>query len=561
MRSLGATRNTLRFGGHEVDARVVLAVATVGALALDLWAGHGTSFSTDEIDWFAATPGLDVRHALAPYNGHLILGTRLAYDLLFHVFGVAYLPFRVLGLVSAIATSWLLFVFTARRVGRTVALAPSLILLVYGSDTNHLLLGNSIQDLTPLWLGIGSLLALERDDRLGDVIACALLLAAVATYSTGLAFVGGVAVLTIAERERWRRAWVVVVPVVLYAAWFVWSHGQPASTSDNVKVSNLLLAPAWIADSLGNVTAAITGLGYGAFSTNWAPLAGIGAFVLVVVALRRRVSPWALATLAIPLTFWTLGAAAAVPPSRVPEAGRYIFPGTVCLLLFAAEGARGLRFRGPWLAGLAVVVVLSLATNLELLKEGSGALRAVGTVTRYDLSAVQAANGSVVNGAPGSVLPIPADPGRLLWTVLNLTGHDGVATGYLEAVAEFGSPAYSENELAALPEADRAGADAALAQTLGVRTQAATAARGCTVLHAQAGTPIVAKLPPGGVTLLSPNGVNVSVRRFAKLIPTPVGHLAAGSPAALIVPRDPLQTPWYVTASTPSLSLCRLGAA
>ncbi len=57
----------------------LLGAAMAGALALIIWLGRGTTFSVDELAWFANTPGLDLGDAFAPHGGHLILTSRLVY--------------------------------------------------------------------------------------------------------------------------------------------------------------------------------------------------------------------------------------------------------------------------------------------------------------------------------------------------------------------------------------------------------------------------------------------------------------------------------------------------
>ncbi len=533
-------------------------MAACGVLVLAL--GHDVSFSTDEIDWFAATPSLDLHGAFAPYNGHLIASERLVYDAMFHVFGVSYLPFRVLGLATAYAAVGLLFVFARRRVGGTVALLPCLVLLVYGADALHLLLGNAFGDLAPLSLGILALLALERDDRTGDIAACLLLVAAVSVYSVGLAFVGGAAVLTLADPGRHRRAWVVAVPIVLYVIWLLASHGQAADTGQNVKPWQLLLAPVWTADSLGAIGASLAGLNYPDFNTDWTPVAAVALAVLIVLRLRRGVSPWLLATASIPLTLWALEATAALKGERIPLAPRYLYPSTVCFLIFAAEAARGVSLRRAWTVALAAILAGGIATNVVLLGQGSNGLRDSARISRTDLAALEAAGGRLGLVAPPSNTAGVTDPGPLLWEVMRLTGTNGVATGYLDAVERFGSPAYSDGELASFSEAERQHADAAFVSTLGIAlqpTDAAASGPGCRTLNAQHGQPVAVPVRGDGVVLSSPVGGDVGVRRFASYFPSPAGTLPPGAPRLLPIPAAGAATPaWTAVVNAPSVTAC-----
>jgi hypothetical protein len=553
----GATRDALRFNDRTIDARWVLLAATVVGTVVCLSIGHGISFTADEIDWLASTPGLDVHRALAPYNGHLILGVRLVYDALFHIFGVSYLPFRVLGYFAVIATVWPLFEFAGPRVGRTVALAPCVVLLVFGSDMVHVIHGNAILDVAPLAFGIAALLAIERDDTAGDIAACVLLVLAAGTYSTGLAFIAGVGALVLGDRA-WRRAWVFLIPGLLYVAWFIWASGQPAAGADLVKLSSLLLAPIWAADSIGNVTAALTGLAYPAFGTRWEAVTGAVAVVLAILAFRRGVTTRLLGMAAIPLTFWILAAAAQSPPQRTPDASRYFLPGTVLVVLFAAEGARGVRWRRPWLLAIAAVAVVGFCTNLSLLRTAGNGERAIATVSRYDLAALQATGGKLSATPPSSVPAGSADPGPLLWGVLSNTGSNGNADGYMKAAAEFGSVGYTEPQLATLPEPTRTLAVAALSHVVGVTlAPAPKKPSGCTLESASSGGVVAAQLSKGGAVLESDTGGQVSVSRFGSG-PVPIGKLDPGVAAALVVPADRFQAPWDVAIGARKARICSL---
>ncbi|MFA9400897.1 MAG: hypothetical protein ACERKT_07290, partial [Acidobacteriota bacterium] len=156
-------------------AEGLLLVAMLLSGILVLWFGRDTTFSGDEMVLIVASPGIDLHTALQTHGGHLLLFPRAVYKVMLELFGLAYLPYRVLTLVTLWVTVGLLFVWMARRVGRTVALAPCLVLLVFGSDHLHVLRGNGFIILLSIACGIAALLALERGDRRGDIAAAALL--------------------------------------------------------------------------------------------------------------------------------------------------------------------------------------------------------------------------------------------------------------------------------------------------------------------------------------------------------------------------------------------------
>ena len=201
------------------------AAASVAALII-LWLGSGVGYSLDEIDTLIRTPGLDFDGTLEPHNGHFIFTTRVAYWAILELFGTDYLAFRLLTLATVVLTAALFLAYAGRRIGKLPALALALLLLFFGSHPSHVMNGNGFTVLFAIACGLAALLLLERNDRGGDIGACALLCLGVATYTTGLPFVAGAAVAILLRDERWRRIWIVAVPVAIYFAWWL-SGGGP----------------------------------------------------------------------------------------------------------------------------------------------------------------------------------------------------------------------------------------------------------------------------------------------------------------------------------------------
>ena len=224
-------RSAIRRGDIAIPAwapEAALLCAMVVAALVILWLGRGATYSIDELFWFMDSPNLGVSGALQPHVGHLILTSRLVYKLIFETLGTGYFPFRLLALGSVLLTVGLVFAYLRRCVGGAAALAPCLVLLFFGSDTNHLLQGNGFAVLGSVSCGLGALLLLDRHDALGNVGACALLCIGIATYSVALAFLAGCAVLVLIDDDRWRRAWIAFIPAALYLAWWFWARHSPA---------------------------------------------------------------------------------------------------------------------------------------------------------------------------------------------------------------------------------------------------------------------------------------------------------------------------------------------
>jgi hypothetical protein len=198
---IGSLLERQAFGGPAWPL-VAYAAAALIAFAVILGLSRGMVLSPDELSFFLTSPQLDVKNAFEPYGGQLLLTTKVLYRAIFEVFGSGYLPFRVLAATSVVSTVTLLYVYASRAVGRVAALAPCLVLLLFGSDGLHVLAGNTFTVLFPIACGIGALLALDRGDRVGDGLACALLCLAVVTFGTGLAMTVAVAVAILFRDDR-----------------------------------------------------------------------------------------------------------------------------------------------------------------------------------------------------------------------------------------------------------------------------------------------------------------------------------------------------------------------
>jgi hypothetical protein len=535
-------------GIGATEVRVALAVAMVLSIAAALWFGRNGTFSIDEVAWFAQSPHLTLRDAIQPYNGHLILTTRLVYAASFNLFGPDYLPIRLLTIGTLLLSVGLLFVFAERRVGSLPALAPAVVLLFFGSDWGHVLVGNGFTVLLAIAAGIGALLAIERRDLAGDIGAFALLCLAMATYTFGVAFAAGVAVFVLIGADRWRRAWVFVIPGVLYAAWFVWSRGKGTGGEATVHVSNLLLAPDWALNSIASAGSSLLGVGYDALGTGWGPVIALIAIVALGWRLwQGSISPSFWMVMGVAAALWAIEVSAALPGVRVPSTPRYLFAGTVAVLLIAAEAARGRRWGPRGIVTLYVVAAVGLMTNIFLLNDGSKQLRSQATTTRATLTALELSGGRV-----GPV----SGRGNFLDAQLRLPG---IATGYFQASREFGSPAYSLTELKAQPEDVRQKVDSDLANDLGVRlTPASGPGVGCQRLPYDAGQPVSFRLPSGGAVLTTNGGsAPVMLRRFGTAFTVEAGTLSTGAPAALVLPPDSAPEPWYASTATGPVSLCK----
>jgi hypothetical protein len=547
-------------------AWLLLCAAMAAALALILWLGRDTTFSIDELAWFATTPGLDLEDALSPHAGHLILTSRLAYAAIFETLGAGYEPFRLLTGAALLLTVALFFVYASRRVGRTVALAPCLILLVFGSDAVHVLVGNGFTVLLALSCGLGALLALDRGDRRGELAACALLCLGVVTYTVALAFVVGVAVVVLLQDDRWRRIWVAAVPTALYAIWWLWSLGRADSSDDQLSLSNILLIPSWTFHAVDAVLGALSGLDYdfsgevGSGAPDVGPILALAALVAVGWRLSRgRVPATFWAAIAIALSLWAMQA---IAPTvfRTPETARYLFPGAVATLLVLVEAGRGLRWSRGAVVALYAVAVVGVATNLIKLRDEGRELRS--TITPSALTDLGALELAGERADPAFQLPEtePRSPLTLSFAAIEEQGEPPLAA-YLAAVERYGALGYAPEEIGAQTEVDRVRADALLARALGVGLEPYDGTlQGCRRLEAEPGGVVSLTLPPRGLVLESDQPTApVEVQRFGTEVAVPLAGLSPGQPALLRIPPDGAAEPWRASVAVESLRACLSG--
>ena len=205
-----------------VSAVVLLVLETHITFFLDDWAVllHRRGLSADVI--------------LDPNNQHPAMVPVLIYKALLATFGMdSARPFQVIEVLSFLLADALLFIWIRRRVGAWLALAAVVPVLFLGSAYEDLLWQFQVGYFGSMACGLGMLLALDRDDPIGDRWACALLAASMTFSSVGLAFLVPAAVYVAWDERRRRRAYVVLIPAALYALWWLgWGHTAQSTRRD-----------------------------------------------------------------------------------------------------------------------------------------------------------------------------------------------------------------------------------------------------------------------------------------------------------------------------------------
>jgi hypothetical protein len=527
--------------------------------------GLGLTFRYDEWNWVMNRRGWSADALLKPHNEHLSLIPVLIFKVLFITVGIdSYWPYRVAVILVHLVCVWLVFVLARRRIGDTFALALAALILFLGSAWDDLLWPFQVGYLGSVAAGLGMLLALERRDHAGRVLACFLLAFSIASSSVGLPFAGAALVELLLRPagtwrswERWRNVWVVAVPLTLYAIWFA-IYGNPNATPGNAHGFSLVrengpVIPQYVADMAASTFAGLLGLTF-----DWGrPLAIAAVAIAIWWSGRRPVSVRALSLLVGLALFWGL---TALLRAQLNGAGdsRYIYPGAVLLVLLAAELFRAVRTGTRAALIAAIVVIFAAVGNYGSLKAGSLQFQDWSSYVRAELGALEVAGPT----APPSLAP---DPVR---------APDITADRYFAAIRQLGSPADTPNEVRAQAEPQREAADGVLVAGLqlafrptgairasraappfleGAIGTTSTPSSGCVELRSTAaGASAVFTVPKGGLVIEDTGAGNIDtrVRSFGDNFPASLGTVASHQAVLLAIPPRP-GIVWHTQVAVP----------
>jgi hypothetical protein len=539
----------------------VLGFAMLCSAALILHTTDGQSFAVDEILYYGRSVNsngqlihyapFDPGYLLAPFNGHLPLGGRFVYELVFATIGAHYTVFVLINIAALFAVVALVFELVRRRVGNIAALAPCIVLLFLGFAREQLLWPLDFNTAASLAAGLGAILAIEREDRRGDILACLLLLISIAMIELGLSFALGIALWLVLTRRRdaLRRVWIVAAPLVLYVAWYLWARKFHQSETH---AGNVHLIPETFlhgaAAALGSLTGTnpVLPASFGNELTWFGRALAVAAAVALVVRLFWRSLPRTIwVWLAVLGSYWVLLAIAARPP----EGSRYILVGAVLIVLIAADTVRRRVSDGVAIA-LLVLAVVALPANIAQLTENHSedTLHRDLPVSRTEFAMLELARDRVDPEYFVTGDPRVGDAGGALFI--------GITAGaYLEAAEHNGSIAFSLDEVRRQDEHIRLLADAALVGAMGIETEPAMApasGTGCRTITVRPGAEIASfASPPGKTILLRPAEKSNAALWLARFADSPrsvgVAYLEPGRWWKLAIPADEAPDPWRVT--------------
>jgi len=550
--------------GKRNAPAVLLGVALAASVVLLLVLTRDFTFIQDTWEFLMNRRDFTADALLKPHNEHIVVIPVLIEQLFLRVFGMSSArPEYVLLAVSLAVAALLLFFYVRRRVGPWPALFAAVLLLFLGPAWEVLLWPFEIGFVGSVLFGIAMLLALDRDDREGDIVACVCLVLCFGFSSLGIPFAVAAAVDVFQKRRTrgLRRAYLVAVPLVLYAAWYLgWGH----DAETHVSLRNVLASPRFVFESAAVSVGSLLGLGTTPFGGSTDPAWGRAILVaLVAVFAYRQVRKPGF----VP-GFWPIAAAAATSwfltafnqiPGRDPTSSRYQYMGGVLVLMLLANLLQGVRFGRRALVAIGVLAAAAVAVNLVVLRDGRDGLEVQSVLTRADLGAIEIAKRTV---APEFSLNTEVAGTTTLIDVQ--------AAKYLPAVREYGSPAYTPAELSGAPDYGRKQADIVLAQALPLSTFTRLGAydpgaggENCVALPAGgSSTSSEVRISPGLTRIeLAPGPhANFSLRRFATGEYPVVTEGADGDSVTLLrVPRDGApQQPWYLQVeATQPARVCR----
>jgi hypothetical protein len=544
--------------GENRIAWLVLGAAIAISATWLMLAGHGLSFASDDLVYYAHyvtqngehVPTHGLEYFFAPSNGHLQVVGKAIYEVLFKTAGGGnYWAFQAVNLLGVMTCVVLFFLFARKRIGPIPALVPSVSLLFLAYGWEAFLWAFDMHTIYALAFGLGALLLFERGDRRGDVGACILLVLAIGMIELGLAFVFGVAVAVLLSPDRRRRAWIVLVPLALYAIWWIWSRHFDQSS---IMLSNIRLLPKTETDALAAIAGSVFGLnptGPGVVQsvteiTAWGSVvAGIAVVALAFRISRGKVPPELWAFAAVAFAYWGLIALAARPP----DSSRYIFAGATLVFFVMAAALKGTSISWKIVAVAACLVAFAIPANVQKLYDGRLGQLNDGKISRTEYAMVDLAKDHVrPDYAPGED-PQVTENGGAVFTAL-------VSGDYLQGAEDFGPIGFSPQEVAEQSPELRTVADISLVRALRLKGEPVSPPADeadCSSLRPDSPDGFAeAPLPQGGALIGVPgNGfASVGLRRFAdpgapsyELV-----RVGKGGWVEIAIPTDAAEVPWQL---------------
>jgi hypothetical protein len=524
---------------RRLGVPLVLGLAAVAIV----WAGRGVTFLGDDWAWIFGALHFDSHTVFQSYNGHLLATTWVMYDLLLHLLGLGHpWVFRLVGVALHLAVAGLVYRLAVRRVSHLAALGIGGLIAVLGTAGDTFLSPLNLGILLATACALGALVALEHGSTRSDVAAFALLVVALASFTTAFAFLLGVVAELALKRDR-RRLWVPAAAGALYVLWRL-AEGGSSGTG-----GGLLDVPHHMIEAATGAVAGLAGIQINSptlrshlpwLGTAAQVLVALGIVGLVWVVVRRRWFTPRLVNLTVAsFALWVLLALGRGANGDL-YASRYVYMGAIPVALLLVEIGSYWRPRRRVVTIIAAGTGLAAALNLAWMVVWANHLRDESTTARAQLTALELARATAPSafrlGSEFAVAPVEA--GR-----------------YFAAQRRFGgSPAFSLEQLRAAPEPAREAADGVLARAGQIRTLPGKPRPGpggrCLALSPSPRPTTQRDLTPAAghqllLTSYPPGkGLLVQARRFGNEFKTLAGGVRAGARPLLVAAHDSTPDRW-----------------
>ena len=537
---------------------VVLLAVMAGAAVLLMWAGRDTTFFYDDWPFVQSRGDWNPNTLLRPHNEHLSVFPLILYKVLFETVGLhEHWVYRAALVALNLLTGLLLFLYARRRIGDWPAVALAACLIVMAPSWYNLVYSFQVNFVGAMAAGMGALLALDREDRKGDVMAALLLGVAIGSASVAFPFLLA-AVVELVWRRDWRRLAIVGgVPIFAYVVWMIgWGTGN------SVRLHNAPDIPGYMIDGADDAAGAITGYGVQVGLLLFWTLAALTAREVI----DGRVSARLLAVISMPLSLWALTALGRADMGVEADANRYLYAAGLFVALVALEVARRYAISGRAAAVLAGFLFVGAIANANAVDNGGDILREWSSGGKYGVTALEIAG-------PENV---PRE-----YDALDPTQNFIKAGGVWDAIERYeSSPGYTTEELREAPKEAQRGVDEAIARMLNLNVAAVDPKApvgttrpeqagpqegsvypddpGCVRLEpGKDGASFHLRIPPWGLVVRAGDTpAEVRVRRFSTLFPEqPLGKVDAGGAGSLAVPRDRSTEPWDAKVNTSSVAV------
>ncbi len=524
MSRVGAPPEGPAVRGGPVERAISTSIFWFGLTVLVVsawWFGRGLWFYSDEWNVIAA------HHAgnwTRGFNGQWLLIPTLVFRVLLEIFGLfTYWPFRLVGLMAYTTLVILFRAWAIKRVRPAVATLAALAIAWYPTSWNVVMMPLLMNFTIPVAMLFAAWLLLERRDPRADLGVAACLVVAVLSSNVGLVVCLVIGVEFLVSRTDWRRFWIFVPAAAVWVPWFlIWY--EPISERAGIRS-----ATHW---GIGLTENYAKGFFSGWRAGQWiwlAALAGIGVWALA----RRRWSPRAIGILA-GTVFFVAGASFRAADFHIPippDPNWYLWFYSVLVAALLVELLRGVRVPRTAVTVVGVVVLVG-AVNLH------------GSLADFHDNGVQLARNARTWYAAADALGdrAPQDA-TLAVNIVQLPVAD-----YTDLRRDMGSLAPGVTLADMGDEGTRRSVDTWMAMNLGTRVQPGAGPPGeCRAAPGVSGA-AGAELPAGATLRVDGHGdgAEVYLRRFAAGFPTePVGRVASGETAHLVVPADNSDLPWY----------------